>query len=241
MNTKPLQMTKDPAFLFYSSDFLTGVSDLTMEERGQFITLLCLQHQKGPLSEKLMRLQCGGIPNADVLAKFRIDTNGLYFNERIEQEKTRRAKHSAKQRDNANKRWNKDNLISNQTIYNGNAIAMPLETETETETETITKTTTEIYPTFEDFWILYDKKVGSKKTIETKWNRLPQKTKEQIINYLPSYIQATPDKAYRKNPQTFLNAEAWQDEIINKNYDSSKETQDRYSNLKREIAKDLQS
>ena len=27
-------MSKDPAFLFYSSDFLTGVMDLTMEENG---------------------------------------------------------------------------------------------------------------------------------------------------------------------------------------------------------------
>ena len=89
-------MSKDPAFLFYSSDFLTGVSDLTMEERGQFITLLCLQHQKGSLSEKLMRLQCGGIPNADVLAKFRIDENGLYYNKRIEEEREKRQAHSDK-------------------------------------------------------------------------------------------------------------------------------------------------
>jgi len=49
-------MAKDPAFLFYSSDFLSGITDLTMEERGQYITLLCLQHQKGSLSEKTIRL-----------------------------------------------------------------------------------------------------------------------------------------------------------------------------------------
>ena len=116
-------MSKDPAFLFYSSDFLTGVSDLTMEERGQFITLLCLQHQKGHLTKKVMQLQCHGIPTADVLAKFRIDENGLYYNERVEQEREKRAAHSLKQRQNALKRWNKDKSSTKQTLSHGNAIS----------------------------------------------------------------------------------------------------------------------
>jgi hypothetical protein len=62
-------MAKDPAFLFYSSDFLNGVADLTMEERGQFITLLCLQHQKGTLTDKTIRLSLGSV-SVDVLSKF---------------------------------------------------------------------------------------------------------------------------------------------------------------------------
>ena len=45
---------KDPAFVFYTGDFLTGVIDMTMEERGQYITLLCLQHQKGHFSKKTL-------------------------------------------------------------------------------------------------------------------------------------------------------------------------------------------
>ena len=80
---------KDPAFLFYSKDFLTGVLDLTMEERGQYITLLCLQHQKGRLSEKAIGLALGlsGLEKAqDVLQKFEIDEDGLYYNQRLEEE-----------------------------------------------------------------------------------------------------------------------------------------------------------
>jgi len=76
-------MAKDPAFLFYSSDFLTGVTDLTMEERGQYITLLCLQHQKGHLNEKTIRLSVGSI-SVDVRNKFSIDENGNLFNEKLE-------------------------------------------------------------------------------------------------------------------------------------------------------------
>lgn len=78
-------MNKDPAFLFYSSDFLTGCIDLTMEERGQYITLICLQHQKGHLAEKTIRLSVGNV-SEDVLKKFNKDENGLLFNKRIEEE-----------------------------------------------------------------------------------------------------------------------------------------------------------
>jgi hypothetical protein len=230
-------MSKDPAFLFYSSDFLTGVSDLTMEERGQFITLLCLQHQKGHLTKKVMQLQCHGIPTADVLAKFRIDENGLYYNERVEQEREKRAAHSVKQRENAFKRWNKNKSSTKQTLSDGNAMAMPLENEN--ENEDVNEIIVEIYPAFSDFWDLYDKKVGSREKIEKKWNSITQKTKEQIIDYLPGYLEATPEKAYRKNPLTFLNNKSWEDEIIIKT--KNNESQTNYRDLQRKVLEKIQS
>ena len=81
---------KDPAFLFYSSDFLTGCTSLTMEERGQYITLLCLEHQLGRLSEKTIRLSVGSV-SVDVLSKFKQDENGLLYNERLEIEIEKRS------------------------------------------------------------------------------------------------------------------------------------------------------
>jgi uncharacterized protein YdaU (DUF1376 family) len=82
---------KDPAVLFYTSDFLTGVTDLTMEERGQYITLLCMQHQKGHLSEKTICLTVGNV-SVDVMKKFQIDGNGLYYQHRMEEETEKRSK-----------------------------------------------------------------------------------------------------------------------------------------------------
>jgi uncharacterized protein YdaU (DUF1376 family) len=76
---------KDPAVLFYTSDFLTGVADLTMEERGQYITLLCMQHQKGHLSEKTICLSVGSV-SVDVLRKFQTDNEGLYYQSRMDLE-----------------------------------------------------------------------------------------------------------------------------------------------------------
>lgn len=125
-------MSKDPAFLFYSSDFLTGVSDLTFEERGQYITLLCLQHQKGRLTKKAIQIS---IPNVshDVLAKFKIDENGFYFNSRLEVESEKRLQHTEKQRERALNGWKKRKEIESSGLATANATALPLENENENE------------------------------------------------------------------------------------------------------------
>jgi len=73
---------KSPAFLFYSSDFMSEVAGLTMEEIGQFITMLCLQHQKGELTEKTIRL-CVGSVSVDVLDKFTLNENNNYQYDRL--------------------------------------------------------------------------------------------------------------------------------------------------------------
>lgn len=70
-----------------------------------------------------------------------------------------------------------------------------------------------VYPTFDDFWNLYDKKVDRPKT-EPKWNKLSQKEKESIMGYIPHYILSQPEKQFRKNPMTFLNNKSWENELI---------------------------
>lgn len=52
-------MSKDPAFLMYSKDWLEGTAEFMPDEKGVFIDLLCHQHQKGSLpgdTERLARL-----------------------------------------------------------------------------------------------------------------------------------------------------------------------------------------
>lgn len=119
-------MAKDPAFLFYSSDFLAGIQDLTMEERGQYITLLCLQHQKGHLSEKMIGLSVGNAA-ADVLAKFRQDAAGLWYNIRLDEEIEKRKFFSAKQSERAKEGWK--TRKQKEDTSPGNAPAMPVVNE----------------------------------------------------------------------------------------------------------------
>lgn len=70
----------------------------------------------------------------------------------------------------------------------------------------------ESYP-FEDFWMMYGKKVGKDKCIQ-KWKKIDSKSKAIIFETLPSYVLSTPDNKYRLNPSTYLNGKHWEDEII---------------------------
>lgn len=94
---------KDPAFLFYSSDFLSGTMLMSDEEIGQYIKLLCLQHQKGHLSEKDMLKICKTY-NEDIFQKFKKDDEGNYYNQRLEEESIKRQKYSESRRNNRKKK-----------------------------------------------------------------------------------------------------------------------------------------
>ena len=96
-------MSKDPAFLFYSSDFLTGTLLMSMEQKGKFITLLCIQHQKGHLSEKDMLHICGSY-DEDVFTKFQKDEQGKFYNIRLEEEVDKRKAYSESRRNNRKKK-----------------------------------------------------------------------------------------------------------------------------------------
>lgn len=109
-------MAKDPAFLFYSSDFLTGTMFMTNEQVGKYIRLLCAQHQKGHLTEKDMLFICGS-HDEHIFSKFIKDEAGLYYNERCEDEINKRKKYS-ESRSNNRKSATKERLVkpnSNQT------------------------------------------------------------------------------------------------------------------------------
>lgn len=86
-------MAKDPAFLFYTNDFISGTQFFTNEEVGLYIRLLCAQHQHGRLNKKQVKIICNSL-DIDVLNKFSIDEQGLYFNERLESEIEKRSKFS---------------------------------------------------------------------------------------------------------------------------------------------------
>lgn len=137
-----MQVNKDPAFLLYSNELLSGMAELTMEERGQYITLLCLQHQKGHLSEKMIRLSVGNAA-ADVMAKFRQDSAGLWYNARLEFEIQRRAEFAEQQRKRAIDGWKKrkNDTESKPNKSHGNAAALPVENTNENEIKNLNDTT----------------------------------------------------------------------------------------------------
>lgn len=82
-------MSKDPAVLFYTSDFISGTQFFTNEECGQYIRLLCQQHQLGHIPENHMKIICLSY-DSNVWKKFIKDENGNWYNQRMEIEKEKR-------------------------------------------------------------------------------------------------------------------------------------------------------
>lgn len=113
-----------PAVLLYYEDFLAGTADMTDEEVGQYIRLLCYQNSKGHLSDGYIKRV---MPNAlaYVLEKFQADEEGAIFNRRMETEIERRVKYSKSRAENRKKK--EVSKISNTHVRH-------MGTETETET-----------------------------------------------------------------------------------------------------------
>ena len=148
-------MSKDPAFLFYSSDFLTGTMFMDDEQVGKFIRLMCAQHQKGRLSEKDMLKICG-THDADIFEKFERDEAGNYFNTRLEQEVDKRKAYSESRRNNRKK---KEDMLITSSSY-----VQHMENENENED------------------IIEDRVID--KQIEGKPKRFVKPTIEQLESYM---------------------------------------------------------
>jgi len=108
-DTKP--KGRAPAFQFYADDFLAGTMTMTNEERGAYISLLCLQWSKGCVTELDIQRICLGMPThcqGICQGKFQLGDDGHYRNQRLEVERSKQKERSQKQSDIANLRWNKD-------------------------------------------------------------------------------------------------------------------------------------
>lgn len=75
-------MAKDPAFLFYHHDFLVGVTFMTMEERGAYITLLCFLADKGKITlQEILKIISPKVWES-IKSKFK-EKDGFFYNERL--------------------------------------------------------------------------------------------------------------------------------------------------------------
>jgi hypothetical protein len=90
---------KDPAVLFYTSDFITGTLTMTDAQRGKYIVLLCLQHQQGYLDEQDMLNICKTY-DEKIFSKFDKDALGYFYNKRMLFETEKRSKYSESRRKN---------------------------------------------------------------------------------------------------------------------------------------------
>lgn len=122
-------MPKDPAFLFYPQDFLTGTLFLSDEEVGKYIRLLCAQHQQGGLINRSVFNSI--VKDSELLREKFIETEDGYFNERLMREMERRAKKASNLSANAKLRWEKEKQKENKSNAIASGLHMPIENENE--------------------------------------------------------------------------------------------------------------
>ena len=229
-------MAKDPAMLFYTKDFLTGVAFLSMKERGQYITLLCLQQQLGHMSKKQMETAVGKI-SPGLWEKFVEDEQGLWYNVRADVEIGKRLAHCEKQRETIMKRWNKtpaddttvdttvdtteDTMVDTTDIprYNhGITTVIPLANananiqDKARDKGTIGRREKE----FSIFWEAYPKKVG-KQAARKSFDRIPASEIPKLVPAVEAQKQSQQWKReggrFIPNPATWLNQGRWDDEV----------------------------
>lgn len=125
-------MAKDPAVLFYTQDFLVGTLMFSYEQKGKYIHLLCLQHQKGKLTDKDMRNVLDE-EDFEIAEKFIKESDGNWYNIRLREEAEKRKKYAESRRNNRTKkisqsyvqRMENENANANENVnvnLNDNAI-----------------------------------------------------------------------------------------------------------------------
>ena len=110
-------MAKDPAVLLYTQDFLVGTLSMTDEQRGKYIYLLCLQHQKGKLTLVDLKTKLTD-EDIEVAEKFPLQADGYYYNQRMYDEAIKRKNYTESRRNNRKKKDDVDISHIRKTYVN---------------------------------------------------------------------------------------------------------------------------
>jgi len=92
-------MAKDPAFLFYPGDYVSGTMGMTFEEKGAYMDLLMLQFNRGHMNTHMIQHTVGHLWE-QVKCKFIQDQEGLWYNIRLDVEKDKRKTFTESRRNN---------------------------------------------------------------------------------------------------------------------------------------------
>ncbi len=174
-------MSKNPAFLFYPGDWLTGTMFMSMEEKGAYITLLCVQFEHGELEEEKILQIIGPELWEKIRIKFKKNSRG-FFNKRLAFEQEKREKYSKSRANNRRK-----TSITHEKDMNNISDSHESDMENENENRNIDENRKEngnedpkvfdaLYKAdFEKARVMYP---GSKLGLDTEFNYFKKKNKD---------------------------------------------------------------
>jgi len=217
-------MGKDPAFLFYPNDWLGGTLGMTFEEKGAYLELLMLQFNRGHMTAHMIGQTVGQLWDK-IKDKFVCDSNGLYYNERLESEVEKRRNYCESRKNNISGKNQYSNNSGHMTTHttshmdghttghmeneNGNrnnSIDIDDNTPKKNKKKGV-KASKEVEAFFEKAWELYPKKEGKGSVSDSQKNEI-YKLGEEFIRCIERYIAAKAGKEpqFIKMGSTFFNS-----------------------------------
>jgi len=203
-------MPHDPAFLFYSQDFIVGVQTMNFEDRGKFITILAQMHQQGRLLEETIRFMVGEVSKT-LKSKFLVDDEGKWYNVRLESEVSKRTSFVDSRRENGRKG-------GRPSKPKGKTSCKAIMTLLEDENEDVNNK----YLIFEVFRMMYK---GKKRNGYTEFENFIKNTKdwEKVLPLLKPALKAQIEHREKiliqrkwvpewKHIKTWINNRCWEEE-----------------------------
>jgi len=230
-------MSKDPAFLFYPGDYLRDTQVLSEVSQVAYDRIMCEHMRNICISQQRLKFFIKRLDHdqQEEIMSVLVECSEGFQIPWVAESIIKRKAYSESRRKNRASKPDKHMLNISQSYV------PHMENENENVNESINETQNEkveveIFPTFEDFWNQYDKKVGKPKC-QKLWKQIRQSDRMSIVDHLDQYIPSTPDKAYRKHPETYLRNKGWQDEILENNINTNKNgnSKTNYSALRAEL------
>ncbi len=202
-------MAKDPAFLFYANDFEVKTKFFSHEQVGKYMRLLITQFQFGRLSKAQIEHIAGW--DELIMEKFTVDEKGLYFNERLEAEKSKRVAYSESRRKNVHSRYTSSTHEQSMNAH--------MENENVNEDININKKEREAFDQlrhFDLFFKEYPKPIERSKALGAycvlvQGEKTHERIMKSLVNYRAHLEHENKESVWKKpkNPDKWL--EGWMD------------------------------
>ena len=165
---------KDPAVLFYTSDFLADTTLWTYEELGRYIKLLCIQHLQDGVSEDDFIAVSDGYKR--VVDKFALGDDGKYRNKRMQAEQDRRQAYSESR--------SKNGKFGGRPKNHMLSICEPYEKHSENENinENINKDISNVYGLYRNILLTDEELKALKAEFPNDWQQRIEKLSEYIAS-----------------------------------------------------------
>ena len=207
-------MAKDPAFLFYPNDWDGGTKLFTRAQKGAYIDLLMCQFHNGHMTSHdighvLGQIDFDAMWENKLKTKFKQDSEGKFFNEKLENEQLKRKNWCESRRNN---KEGKNQFTGHMTTHTtGHMVNVNVNVNDNVLLKQQTNT-------FEQCWAEYPRRIGKKAAF--KHYCASVKTKEDaeaclmaVRNYLDELEQNKTEEKFIKHGSTFFNN--WRDYAFN--------------------------